>query len=340
MVMPRIMNRITINALALAAVVCMLFLALYRNEIVIKSVANMRNSKNDVVKLENSKKEAPKLEDTNDILKQFLASKDKEYDKDFDYLAAMDELNKAKVAQDDPRLIQLIRNYYIEPPSGLPYNLKILDRKDYSKGQAPFVDSRLNNMEGGFFVECGAFTGEERSNTLFFEKTRKWTGLLIEADPQLYATVRSKNRNAFTVNACLNTEPYPAKMNFNLNGHMGRVNHGEEVENWIKRKGIRKHGKETQCFPLYSLLLALNHTRVDFLSLDIEGDELYVIKTIPFERADIRMMTVEVAHEKGGDSNLISYLRSKGYQSLIKITRWDGVANDVIFRKQGIPHKS
>ena len=130
------------------------------------------------------------------------------------------------------------------------------------------------------------------------------------------------------------------QMNFNLNGHMGRVNHGEEVENWIKRKGIRKQGKETQCFPLYSLLLALNHTRVDFLSLDIEGDELYVIKTIPFEKADIRMMTVEVAHEKGGDTNLISYLRSKGYQNLIKITRWDGVANDVIFRKKGIPHKS
>ena len=69
-------------------------------------------------------------------------------------------------------------------------------------------------QEGGFFVECGAFTGEERSNTLFFEKTRKWTGLLIEADPQLYATVRSKHRNAFTVNACLNTEPYPAMVRY------------------------------------------------------------------------------------------------------------------------------
>ena len=69
-------------------------------------------------------------------------------------------------------------------------------------------------QEHGFFVECGAFTGEDRSNTLFFEKTRKWTGLLIEADPKLYAQVRSKNRKAFTINACLSPEPYPAMVSF------------------------------------------------------------------------------------------------------------------------------
>ena len=60
--------------------------------------------------------------------------------------AAMDKLNAARVPQDDPELIQLIRDYYIEPPSLLPYNLKYPDREDFSKGQAPFVDSRLGHM--------------------------------------------------------------------------------------------------------------------------------------------------------------------------------------------------
>ncbi len=32
-----------------------------------------------------------------------------------------------------------------------------------------------------------------------------------------------------------------------------------------------------QCFPLYSLLLALERTTVDYLSLDIEGTELEVL---------------------------------------------------------------
>lgn len=87
----------------------------------------------------------------NELVKRFKGIREKEYVENFDYQAAMNELNNEKVAQDDPRLIKLIRDYYIEPPSELPYNLKILDRHDYSRGQAPFVDSRLNYMVGCFF---------------------------------------------------------------------------------------------------------------------------------------------------------------------------------------------
>jgi hypothetical protein len=64
----------------------------------------------------------------------------------FDYKAAMMKLNKEKVSQDDPRLIKLIRDYYIEPPSTAPYNLLNPERLEFSNGQTPFVDSRLNYM--------------------------------------------------------------------------------------------------------------------------------------------------------------------------------------------------
>ena len=64
---------------------------------------------------------------------------------DLNYKAEMmQQLNNERVAQDDPRLIKLIRDYYIEAPSRQPYNLRYPNRTDYSKGQAPFVDSRLN----------------------------------------------------------------------------------------------------------------------------------------------------------------------------------------------------
>ena len=44
-----------------------------------------------------------------------------------------------------------------------------------------------------------------------------------------------------------------------------------------------------QCFPLYSILLAVNQTTVDYFSLDIEGDELAVLKTIPMHKLDIKV---------------------------------------------------
>ncbi|CAG2214756.1 unnamed protein product [Mytilus edulis] len=131
-----------------------------------------------------------------------------------DYLEQMDILNKQKVDMDDPRLISLIRNYWIENPSDQPYNLNKPQVLDPSIGQAAFADNRLNFKTGGFFVECGALDGETRSNTLIFERLRSWNGLLIEADPSNYKLVKKKNRKAFTINACLSVYPYPVKMQF------------------------------------------------------------------------------------------------------------------------------
>ena len=60
-----------------------------------------------------------------------------------DYLKEMDELNQQKVDMDDPKLISLIRNYWIENPSEEPYNLENPEKMDPSVGQAAFVDNRL-----------------------------------------------------------------------------------------------------------------------------------------------------------------------------------------------------
>lgn len=46
---------------------------------------------------------------------------------------------------------------------------------------------------------------------------------------------------------------------------------------------------EVQCLPVYSLLLALNRTTVDYFSLDVEGNELEVLQTIPWEKVDIKV---------------------------------------------------
>ena len=73
-------------------------------------------------------------------------------------------------------------------------------------------DNWMSFQENGFYVECGALNGEKGSNTLFFEKVRKWNGILIEADPSTFRDLKSKHRKAFAINACLNPNPYPARV--------------------------------------------------------------------------------------------------------------------------------
>ena len=51
-----------------------------------------------------------------------------------------------------------------------------------------------------------------------------------------------------------------------------------------------------QCFPIYSVLMALGNPVVDYFSLDIEGAEYNVLKTIPFNKTRIKLFGVEVEH--------------------------------------------
>ena len=71
-----------------------------------------------------------------------------------------------------------------------------------------------NFQKEGFFVECGAFDGEKESNSLFFERDLAWNGLLIEADPHHYKTLKGKHRKAFTSNTCLSTVSYPVLVSY------------------------------------------------------------------------------------------------------------------------------
>ena len=41
------------------------------------------------------------------------------------------------------------------------------------------------------------------------------------------------------------------------------------------------------CFPVFGVLRALNVTKVDYFSLDVEGNEMDVLRTIPFDDIDI-----------------------------------------------------
>ena len=59
---------------------------------------------------------------------------------------------------------------------------------------------------------------------MFFEKVRKWNGLLIEADPSNYGVLKTKNRKAFSVNACLSPRSTPAKVSIGSDKNLCTAN--------------------------------------------------------------------------------------------------------------------
>ena len=71
---------------------------------------------------------------------------------------------------------------------------------------------------------------------------------------------------------------------------------------------------QVYCFPLLSVMLAMNQTHIDYFSLDVEGFELDILKTIPFDKLDITTFSVEYEHAaSGGKEIILDFMNKNGY---------------------------
>ncbi len=211
---------------------------------------------------------------------------------------------------DDLRFVQYIRQFWIVAPSKDEPNRNNNNTniKDASQvGQSVFVDNILKYKENGFFVECGAANGEILSNTIYLERKRGWTGLLIEANNKFYRQLLTKHRKAYSSNVCLSTRNSSEIVSFRPVGLVGGLD-GQMNDNHLKgliKYPEYKHKVDVQCFNLYSLMLAIGHTHIDYFSLDIEGPELDVLNTIPFNKLHIDIIGLEYrSWGKTGDVNI------------------------------------
>ena len=57
----------------------------------------------------------------------------------------------------------------------------------------------------------------------------------------------------------------------------------------LVRDSIEGEKSEEICLPLMSILLAIENPVVDYLSLDVEGAEIGVLKSIPWNRVNIKV---------------------------------------------------
>ena len=141
----------------------------------------------------------------------------------------------------------------------------------------------------------------------------KWTGILVEADQKSFKLLMSRKRKSYALPVCLSLKPYPTEVTFKVQYAIGSIQEDTTKSLPIKNLSSRTPqeiaiekanvaalaagaGSEmvsVQCFPLYSILLAVGRTQVDFFSLDVEGHELRILKTIPWHKVDIKVHSIK-----------------------------------------------
>ena len=162
--------------------------------------------------------------------------------------------------------------------------------------------------KNGFFIEIGVGNGKDISNTLFLEKEKNWKGLLCEADSLMIKEIK-KNRKCKLIGLPI-TDICKKKIKFFENI---KDPYQSSLSNLKSFYRIRY--TNSICI---NHLLKKNHApkTIDYMSIDTEGSEYDIIKSINFNKWKIRIITIEHNFDNNNKKKIFKFLTKNNYKRL------------------------
>ncbi|GHV13860.1 hypothetical protein FACS189491_09390 [Spirochaetia bacterium] len=214
------------------------------------------------------------------------------------------------------------------------FNLVYKNNLEKLKFQGQFLQDMIaylyfQKKQKGSYIDIGANDGITVSNTYIFEQLgwgegEGYCGVCIEPQPDVFERLR-KYRKCDCYNVALSaTSRNDAEfLKFNWANTVGRLN---ESMSKIDRNNVQEYGKaqyikvKTMTFDgIMENYPGIKH--IDFLSLDVEGHEMNILKTIDFSKYSFGLMTIE----KNEPEKIVEYLKQKGYRIFMELE------NDIMF---------
>jgi len=142
--------------------------------------------------------------------------------------------------------------------------------------------------ERGFFVEVGANEPQQRSQTWHLEQAG-WNGILIEPQPDLADELqRARCAKVFAV-ACSSPENAARTLPLHVAGPLSSLDRGGMAAGALPERVI-----DVPIRTLDEILIeAQAPSPIDFLSIDVEGHELNVLRGFDIERWKPRLILLE-----------------------------------------------
>lgn len=180
----------------------------------------------------------------------------------------------------------------------------------------------FNRKRKGLFIDIGAHDGITISNTLYFEKVMDWDGICIEPNPNVFSKLEA-NRKSTNLNVCIGNGNKTVKFT-QIEGYSEMLSgisdaysdsHLDRINREIQTKGGEKKEIDVQMVTLDSIA-EIQGKSIDFISIDTEGNEFDIVKSIDFGRLDIAALVIENNY---GDGRIKEYLESVGYKLVYKL---------------------
>ena len=189
------------------------------------------------------------------------------------------------------------------------------------------------------FVEVGAADGITMSNTYLLEKCLGWRGISIEPDPAQFRKMEAANRSSHLYQtAVLNSDAKEAVLTSSAElstiaasvtkeGMDGRMRAMSAAS--AQRGGGQASRVKVPVTTLKALVNKHNLTEIHYLSIDAEGSEMEVLKSIDLNKTLVHVITAEVGGGKHGGrmdpQSQAEYLANFGYEHVATIGMLDEI---------------
>lgn len=191
------------------------------------------------------------------------------------------------------------------------------------EGQDRWLEEHVfRGHRNGVFFDVGAYDGLTFSNTLFFERERGWTGIHCEPIPEVFARLMLYRPCAVNLNVAVSETNGEAEFFRNtactemLSGLVDQFDprHAQRVE---KANATQEEATTSVITVptrrMDTICEEANISRINYLSIDVEGGEMAVIKSIDFEKVFVDVIGFEVNYGDTG-KEIEAYLKEKGYK--------------------------
>lgn len=218
------------------------------------------------------------------------------------------------------------------------WNYKLKKKIFYGRDKIDRDILQYLSYENGFFIELGANDGLKESNTYYFEKNLNWKGILIEPHFSNYQKcIKNRSRkNFFYNNACVSfgfkdkyvdllfSDLMTVPLNLETDNSSLPLKHAEEGKKYLnKNQSIAKFKSEAST--LNDILNKSNSPKIiDFLSLDVEGAELEVLKGIDHSQYRFKYILVECRDK----DKMFNYMKNINYNYISQLNRFDFLFKD------------
>ena len=225
-----------------------------------------------------------------------------------------------------------------------------------SEGQEGAVVSLVGPRKNGTFIELGGNTGEFQTNTRFLENCLGWRGFLLEPHPEAFEAlcmnrplavgigvgVCIDNRKGMLLSSVIpdraasaRTTAKQRKIDTLLLSTVSAS--PQHLSNWSKltffhTKNRSVETRRVPCAPLHDIVRAIRLRHVDYLSVDVEGAEEDVLRTMPFDDVSVDVVSVEASKAtKRKNEAVRALLRSHGFEHVMTVRTWAPKLGDEIF---------